>query len=153
MGKDVDTDRDGVINFDEFVAFAFDPSLLREGEREQYFHSAFNSIRKGDDGVDRNSFKELFAAEAVPLVDRLFDEIDSDHSGKIEYSEFAKYLLELNRPVEDVRRIDPVSRGRVPSAYNAPKPTVSSRLSITGHVLGSSLAKLGSSTFIGRQTS
>merc|ERR1712032_805797 len=105
--KDVDTDRDGIINFDEFVAFAFDPSLLREGEREQYFHSAFNSIRKGDDGVDRNSFKELFAAEAVPLVDRLFDEIDCDHSGKIEYSEFAKYLLEMNKPVKDASGIHP----------------------------------------------
>merc|ERR1712032_1754052 len=52
-------------------------------------------------------FKELFASEAVPLVDRLFDEIDSDHSGKIEYSEFAKYLLEMNKPVKDASGIHP----------------------------------------------
>ncbi|CAK0886157.1 unnamed protein product, partial [Prorocentrum cordatum] len=95
--NDVDIDRDGILNFDEFVAFAFDPNLLDETAREQYFHSAFDCIRSSDNGVDRVGFKELFAVEAFPLVDRLFDEIDADHSGKISYEEFAKYVLDLNR--------------------------------------------------------
>lgn len=136
--KDVDVDRDGVLNFDEFVAFAFDPSLLDDAAREQYFHSAFNSIKSSDNCVDRAGFKELFAAEAFVSVDRLFDEIDADHNGRIEYDEFAKYMLDMNRPVESVARRFPSSCGGALTSQS------SRRLSTPGKVLTSSLGQRGS---------
>jgi calcium-dependent protein kinase len=141
--KDVDVDRDGVLCFDEFVAFAFDPSLLDDAAREQYFHSAFNSIKGSDNGVERDSFKELFAAEAFVLVDRLFDEIDTDHNGRIEYEEFSRYMLDMNRPVEDVRsRFPSSSSGALTSPSS--RRTNAPRLTTPGKVLASSLGKRGS---------
>jgi len=140
--NDVDIDRDGILNFDEFVAFAFDPNLLDETAREQYFHSAFDCIRSSDNGVDRVGFKELFAVEAFPLVDRLFDEIDADHSGKISYEEFAKYVLDLNRPVEEVRRSQRLASSTVGRSSGAG----ARRLSSAGQVLGNSfVSKRGNS--------
>jgi len=94
----VDVDMSGDISFDEFVAFTFDPRKMDAETREQYLTSAFCSICGDDHLLQLPELEEFFSEEVKPFVSVLFDEIDNDKNGEIDYKEFSKYILHLCEP-------------------------------------------------------
>jgi len=100
MFEIVDMDSSGDIQFDEFVAFTFDPGQIDAETREQYFRSAFSNIAALNGGAESESInlpalEALFSEEVQPLVHILFEEIDTDGDGAIDYDEFSKHILHL----------------------------------------------------------
>ncbi|EFJ46357.1 hypothetical protein VOLCADRAFT_105559 [Volvox carteri f. nagariensis] len=86
-----DTNKDGVISFEEFKQIAYDGILL-EGALSEY-ESAFKAVDKSGNGtIGATELGQLFAKLGNPvspekLVD-LMQEYDKDDSGQIEFNEF-----------------------------------------------------------------
>jgi len=91
----VDSDKSGDIQFNEFVAFTFDPSRLDPETRRQMLQAAFCSIAGDDTLVQLDELEAIFSQEVKPLVKILFDEIDTDDSGSIDFPHFSDYILHL----------------------------------------------------------
>lgn len=94
----VDVDGNGTLDFEEFVAFMFDPKRLTRDVMIMYFRSAFMSLCGASGTVDRQGLEDLFSQDARPLVAKLFEEIDTDKSGSIDFDEFCNYVLRLCEP-------------------------------------------------------
>ncbi|GLI63445.1 hypothetical protein VaNZ11_006417, partial [Volvox africanus] len=86
-----DTNKDGVISFEEFKQIAYDGILL-EGTLAEY-EGAFKAVDKSGNGtIGATELGQLFARLGNPvspekLVD-LMQEYDKDDSGQIEFNEF-----------------------------------------------------------------
>merc|ERR1712218_212306 len=94
----VDIDGDGTIAFGEFVTFMFDPKLLPLDVRHMYLMSAFGSLRTKDGTIRQQDFQDLFRFDSKTLVRRLFDEIDTNKSGTVDFDEFCSYVMRLCEP-------------------------------------------------------
>jgi len=94
----IDVDANGTLDFDEFVAFMFDPMHLNPAVTAMYFRSAFSSLCGPGGAVSRRDFETLFSVTARPVVAMLFDEMDTDQSGFIDFEEFSQYVMRLCEP-------------------------------------------------------
>ncbi|KAI9703807.1 MAG: hypothetical protein M1836_007577 [Candelina mexicana] len=88
--KAVDTNGDGVIQYNEFRTF------VAETERE--LRTLFNSIDRDHNGqLDKNELQAAFARAglAVPRskLDQFFSEVDTDRDGTISFDEWRNFLL------------------------------------------------------------
>lgn len=90
---DVDTDRNGVITLDEFLAYMSRPPKGRYSEDE--LKAQFRVFDKDNDGfitkVEMQALvKELNIEKAFPpkLIDDMFNEADRNQDGKISFDEY-----------------------------------------------------------------
>merc|ERR1712232_37561 len=84
-----DGDADGFISFSEFVAIMFNPDELDEAQRIEYLKAAFKILANDDDEITLEAIKDLFVDQDVDVLTELFQDIDTDGSGVIDYDEFA----------------------------------------------------------------
>jgi len=96
--KAIDVDASGTIDFNEFVAFMFDPKRLPADIRRMYFLSAFNNLKGPDGCVRLADFEKLFSNDVQYLVVRLFHEMDPQGTGNITFEKFQTYIMLLCEP-------------------------------------------------------
>merc|ERR1711907_812375 len=75
----VNADMSAAVEFDEFVAFVFDPRIMEDEAFEQYIRSAFSSLaQRGEtseeDAIGIEALAGIFSEDVRPLVDILFEE-------------------------------------------------------------------------------
>ena len=93
--RSVDTDGNGAINFNEFIAATLDASIYKDYEK---LEKAFNFFDKDRDGeIDENELKESLAGKEFRHIDtKIFssalEENDNDENGKIDFKEFLRCM-------------------------------------------------------------
>jgi calcium-dependent protein kinase len=93
--RSVDTDGNGAINFNEFIAATLDASIYKDYEK---LEKAFNFFDKDRDGeIDENELKESLAGKEFRHIDtKIFssalEENDNDDNGKIDFKEFLRCM-------------------------------------------------------------
>lgn len=94
-----DVEGNGTINFTEFVGLMFDSEQLNQKQKDEYFQRAFTFLAGSNKKVSLDDFRRLFHGEHTEagqaLIKQLFDDIDANHNGSIDYEEFAKYVSEM----------------------------------------------------------
>jgi serine/threonine protein kinase len=92
-----DVSQNGTIDFTEFVGLMFNPDLLTDQERSEYFKRAFHYLAGDDHKITADEFAVLFeqGQECKEVIVKLFNDVDKDGSGYVDYEEFAAYVDEL----------------------------------------------------------
>lgn len=89
----VDTDNNGAINFNEFIAATLDASIYKDYEK---LEKAFKFFDKDHDGeIDEKELKDSLAGKEFKHIDtKIFssalEENDNDANGKIDFKEFLR---------------------------------------------------------------
>lgn len=91
----IDVDRSGTIDFNEFVAFMFDPSRLQKDVFRMYFASAFSHLKSPNNMVKKSDFFALFGEHDRNAVNALFEEIQHDARGDIQWHALEAYVQRL----------------------------------------------------------
>lgn len=87
-----DTDNSQTIDFNEFVAFMFDPDQLDENEKMEYFQSVYYEIAGADGLISLEELASVFPDSSKKEVLELFRDIDADGSGYISVDEFQEFV-------------------------------------------------------------
>ena len=84
-----DINKNGVVMYSEFIAATLEAHSHIEEER---IAEAFDRIDADDSGfISRENLRELLGRDATPeRIDRIIEEVDENHDGKISFEEFAK---------------------------------------------------------------
>lgn len=91
----VDTDNNGAINFNEFIAATLDVSIYKDYAN---LEKAFKFFDKDHDGqIDEKELKESLAGKEFKHIDtKIFgsalEENDRDNDGKIDFNEFLRCM-------------------------------------------------------------
>lgn len=91
----IDTDKNGKINYNEFVAACLQNSVLHN---EKYLKYVFQSFDKDKSGkISKKEFKEILTEAGVTqisgkLIDDLVETCDKDKDGEINYLEFLETM-------------------------------------------------------------
>ena len=101
----MDTNRDGVIDYDEFMTAAADREKLLTSAN---LRNAFNALDKNGNGkVDAEEIKAAFAQGSLEdqsfkgvdvkgnFWEKLMAELDANKDGEISYEEFESHMLEV----------------------------------------------------------
>ncbi|KAJ5106749.1 hypothetical protein N7456_003424 [Penicillium angulare] len=101
--REVDTNGDGRIDYDEFQAFI--------NHTESGLWQMFQSIDRNHNGeIDKNELRNAFAQSGVTVsnakLDEFFSEVDKNNDGVISYTEWRDFLLFLPlRSPSDLRAV------------------------------------------------
>lgn len=94
--RSIDTDRNGKINYNEFLTSCVDESAI---SNEKYLHYVFNSFDLNRDGsIQREEFNAILRAYSKDfkcneqLVEQLIQENDQNRDGVIDFGEFRNSL-------------------------------------------------------------
>lgn len=91
-----DGDKSGHISFTEFVAVMLDPDELSSEHLETQLRSIFYRLAGADGTLTFRELAAQFPEEtSVPLLQRLFTEMDQDCNGQVSYSEFSDFLASM----------------------------------------------------------
>mmetsp|Transcript_33978 Transcript_33978/g.60078 ORF Transcript_33978/g.60078 Transcript_33978/m.60078 type:complete len:625 (-) Transcript_33978:137-2011(-) len=94
-----DVNKSGYVEFKEFVALMFSPDQLDSADRASYFKKAFYFLSGDASKITSAQFAKLFetrgADENMAVIDRLFNDIDTNRNGSIDYKEFVAYIDNL----------------------------------------------------------
>jgi len=91
----VDTDNNGAINFNEFIAATLDVSIYKDYEK---LEKAFKFFDKDHDGqIDEKELKSSLAGKEFKHIDtKIFssalEESDNDQNGKVDFPEFLRWM-------------------------------------------------------------
>lgn len=91
----VDVDRNGAINYTEFIAATLDEDVYQDRNK---IKDAFNLLDKDKDGlIDASELMEVLQGDDGELMDKeifqkALDEVDLDGDGNINYKEFEKMM-------------------------------------------------------------
>jgi calcium-dependent protein kinase len=95
----IDTDRNGKINYNEFIAMCIDEAIM---SNDDYMKFAFNSFDLNRDGkIQREEFQLILKAYSKDfgcneeLVDALMKENDKNNDGVIDFSEFKSAMISV----------------------------------------------------------
>lgn len=96
MIGEVDTDGNGVIDFQEFLAMM--ARKMRDNEGEEEIKEAFKTFdRDGNGYISARELKSVMALQGEQLtdteVDEMIREADVDGDGQINYQEFVRMML------------------------------------------------------------
>lgn len=101
----MDTDKNGAINFNEFISATLNTNISRDYER---IVKAFEFFDADNDGlIDENELKHKLAGQEFSKIDiQIFSaaikEWDLDNDGKISFDEFAQVMsLKLEKIARD----------------------------------------------------
>lgn len=91
----IDTDKNGAINFNEFISATLNSNICRDYER---IYKAFSFFDLDNDGhIDTRELKEALAGQEFAKIDNeifkdAITECDLDNDGKINFEEFAQAM-------------------------------------------------------------
>lgn len=91
----VDTDKNGAINYSEFIAATMNDLISKDANRIQ---AAFNFFDKNNDGIiDKDDLKQIFETNVdLSFDDKVIEEVvkewDYNGDGKIDYKEFYRWM-------------------------------------------------------------
>lgn len=91
----VDTDNNGAINFNEFIAATLDVSIYKDYEK---LERAFRFFDKDHDGeIDENELKSSLAGKEFKHIDTkifcsVLEESDNNDNGKVDFKEFLRCM-------------------------------------------------------------
>jgi len=89
----MDTDKNGAINFNEFISATLNSNITKDYEK---ILSAFEYFDRNHDGlIDENELKDALSGKSFSKIDiKVFEEVirecDLDKDGKISFDEFAQ---------------------------------------------------------------
>lgn len=95
MMNSIDTDQNGAINYNEFIAATLNAKVVNDYER---INKAFQFFDKDNDGlIDENELRDALAGKEFEKVDigifqEALGECDMDGDGKVDFSEFSKVI-------------------------------------------------------------
>mmetsp|Transcript_9810 Transcript_9810/g.20818 ORF Transcript_9810/g.20818 Transcript_9810/m.20818 type:complete len:153 (-) Transcript_9810:278-736(-) len=97
MMDETDTDGNGVIDFDEFLAMV-QRQMVAQASEPDIGLEAFRVFDKNGDGyISADELRQIMASLGETLTDEevemMIDEADVDGDGQISYKEFSKLLL------------------------------------------------------------
>jgi calmodulin len=93
MIREVDTDGDGNISFDEFVVM-----MQKGGDEDAELREAFNVFDKDKNGfIDRDEIKDVLKTltgveHSETEIDLMIKEADTNNDGKVSFQEFKKMM-------------------------------------------------------------
>mmetsp|Transcript_86974 Transcript_86974/g.153538 ORF Transcript_86974/g.153538 Transcript_86974/m.153538 type:complete len:128 (-) Transcript_86974:77-460(-) len=90
-----DVSGNGLITFDEFIGLMFNADMLDETEKMQYIKSAFKVLAGDDEYITAEELASLFPKQDTSVIHQMFQEIDQDKSGAIDFDEFSSYIDSL----------------------------------------------------------
>eukprot|EP00746_Dinoflagellata_sp_MGD_P081136 gnl/MRDRNA2_/MRDRNA2_32305_c0_seq1.p1 gnl/MRDRNA2_/MRDRNA2_32305_c0~~gnl/MRDRNA2_/MRDRNA2_32305_c0_seq1.p1 ORF type:complete len:629 (+),score=133.05 gnl/MRDRNA2_/MRDRNA2_32305_c0_seq1:101-1987(+) len=90
-----DVDGKGMVSFEEFVGLMFNADELDNKEKMQYFKSAFTVLAGNYGKLTAEEFASLFKDQDASAIYELFQCMDADGSGEIDFQEFSDYLDSL----------------------------------------------------------
>ena len=91
----IDTDKNGRINYNEFIACCLQNSVL---QNEKYLNYVFQSFDKDKSGkISKKEFKEILTEAGVTqisgrMLDDLVNSCDKDNDGEINYMQFLETM-------------------------------------------------------------
>ncbi len=91
----IDTDHNGKINYNEFIASCLEGSYLNN---EKYLKHIFNYFDINKDGsISREEFKSIIMQCGIETyqdknIEQLIDDVDINKDGMIDYEEFLKSM-------------------------------------------------------------
>ena len=91
----IDTDKNGMINYNEFVAACLENSIM---QNEKYLKHVFQSFDKDKSGkISKKEFKEILEEAGVTqlpgkAIDELVESCDRNKDGEIDYMEFLESM-------------------------------------------------------------
>mmetsp|Transcript_97394 Transcript_97394/g.203292 ORF Transcript_97394/g.203292 Transcript_97394/m.203292 type:complete len:793 (-) Transcript_97394:361-2739(-) len=95
----VDGNSNGFIEFKEFVGWMFSPEDLTDEERLEFFKQAFLTLAGDDQRLSAEELAGVFATNdwqqakvSSEVVQKLFQEMDVDENGYVDFAEFSDYL-------------------------------------------------------------
>ena len=94
--RSIDTDKNGAINYTEFVAATMNANVITD---EQKILLAFEMLDKDGDGfIEERELEELIGQQEYDksVFKRMISEIDEDSDNKINYSEFRKMVSSVS---------------------------------------------------------
>lgn len=103
--EDIDTDKDGRIDYGEFISAAFDSSKVINDENLKI---AFKLLDSDENGyIDANELKRVFSHSNLGGIpsnrlnlpenfwDRMIAKADTDQDGKVSFKEFKDHMLQI----------------------------------------------------------
>lgn len=88
-----DTDDSAYICFEEFMALMFNPDTLTDTEMLDYLKEAFGAVCGDDQKMCMEEFAAIFTSvDQKESIRQLFDVMDTDHNGFIDFKEFAAHI-------------------------------------------------------------
>lgn len=99
----IDTDKNGAINYTEFIAAALNSSVFLDEEK---LLSAFDTLDKDGDGfIEEIELAEMLGYKDGDKIDHkmmytLIKDIDLDSDGKIDFNEFKKMVSNISKEVK-----------------------------------------------------
>ena len=96
MIKEVDSDYNGTIEFDEFVTLMI--SKMKDNDSEEEIYEAFKIFdKKGNGKVSKSDIKSVMNTLHEPItnpeLDELIEKWDSDRDGFLNFQEFKNMML------------------------------------------------------------
>lgn len=97
-----DLDRNGKLNYNEFLSSCLDESLLSSEEYLRFVFAAFDLNKDGR--IERDELTLILRAYSqeyrcnLPLVEELIAENDSNKDGAIDFQEFVSSIKSIQRP-------------------------------------------------------
>ena len=91
----VDTDKNGAISFNEFIAATLQPTITKDLSRIEQAFKFFDTDNNGY--IDGKELKELLADKQMAQMetkhfDNILQEADEDGNGKIDFKEFVRLM-------------------------------------------------------------
>ena len=95
LAKNLDKDRSGTIDFNEFLIAMYDRSALFN---EQQLSEVFEFLDKDNSGfLEKEELKRVLEGAESSEVEDLYEIIDLNHDSKISKKEFLSYLMTYNQ--------------------------------------------------------
>lgn len=93
--ESVDTDKNGAINFNEFIAATLQPAITKDVSRIEQAFKFFDTDNNGL--IDGRELKQLLSgknmqAMATKHFDKILEEADEDGNGQIDIKEFMRLM-------------------------------------------------------------
>ena len=95
--KSCDTDKNGKINYTEFIAASLDSIIINNISKIEKAFKLFD--RNGDGSINAKELEEVLTGEGIQVIDKtifsdILKECDLNEDGKVDFEEFQKWMIQ-----------------------------------------------------------